>query len=174
MPIFSLLLITYISGIAQPFLMLVLYRKSMKDFFKDPTRLIISNVSINSAVDRKYLSRLSRYPLLRLELVALELKSEKDAFDKRISLVVGAISRVGLVPGLFALLLTWQKTSMSGGWLEIIAYSLPAFYIMGVWAHIHNLKLERISRVIDFAITDIKNRGAVSSTLSRLKERAKS
>ncbi|WP_233008011.1 hypothetical protein [Rheinheimera faecalis] len=173
-PSLYFLLVTYIAGIAQPFVMLIVHGRSISNFFKDPKNLILTKISVSSAVDTKYLPMFSRYPLRRLELVALELKSGKDAFDKRISLVVGAISRVGIVPGLFALLFTWQKAPISGGWLEIIAYSLPGLYLMGFWAHMHNLKIERMSRLLDFVIEDRRKDKKLSDTIKRLKERAKS
>ena len=103
-------------------------------------------------VDIVYLPRLMRKPLDTLELALLEVKAERDFFERRISLVVGAIEKIGLAPGLFAALISLQNLKPGQEWIYGLAYATPVLYIMGALAHFLVMRLDRMAKLLELAI----------------------
>ena len=97
----------YIGLISSPIVLAVLYRKNLARFLLNPLSAIINNARKKSTIDSKYLRFFMSRNKSSLEKVLLELKSERDAFAMRISLIVGAIEKVGLFPGIAGLFVTF-------------------------------------------------------------------
>lgn len=85
-----------------PFVFAWRHRQHIVRMVQRPYDMIIGNASAAALVDRKYLRKIDRYPVGQLELLALELKAEKEFFERRIGLAVGAIEKLGLGPGFLA------------------------------------------------------------------------
>ena len=98
----SLLLLAYVATLAQPFIFAWANRRVLVAAAKNPISLLFDNASATARVDSLLLPHLLRRSSEHLELLLLELKAEKEFFERRLSLVVGAIEKVGLGPGLFA------------------------------------------------------------------------
>jgi len=89
-----------------------------------------------------------------LEVVLLEVVAEKEAFEKRIALLVGSIDKIGLAPGLLALFLSMNKLKdIEVDWVLAIAYAIPIFYGFGVFSHILATKMSRHITILEYVIS---------------------
>lgn len=156
----TFLLLSYIGCIYHPLVLIFYHRRSLSEFFKNPLYVIYENAKCKHQIDSQYLSYFMSKENQALELVHLELVAEKDAFEKRISLVVGAIKNVGLLPGVLALLLSLDKfKNIELDWVLTIAYAVPLFYGFGVFGHILITKMSRHILLLEYVLEKNKKVG---------------
>ncbi|MES2826297.1 MAG: hypothetical protein V4732_22070 [Pseudomonadota bacterium] len=163
------LLLSYLGAILYPFISAWIFRESIKKIIKNPLipQLNIAATCINA--DILFLTILGKNPLLDLEIAYLEIKVERDSFEKRVGIVVGAIDKLGIAPGLLAALISLQKLIPAGSLqlkdqpfeyqlIFILSFALPLLYIMGATAHMSIMKLDRTLKILELVITRKKNR----------------
>lgn len=147
------LLLAYFGTIFHPLISAWIHRKSLLATLKHPFGILLQNAAATTAVDLKYSPKLERKPLALLEIIALEVKSERDSFERRLSLVVGSIEKVGLAPGLLAAFLSLpQLPGNSNQWVLSLAYATPALYFFGAMAHFLAMRLDRMSKLLELVI----------------------
>jgi hypothetical protein len=147
------LLFAYLGALLYPILSVWVHRKSLWSVLKHPFGVLLGNAMSTAAVDMLYLPRLMRKPLDKLEVVMIELKAERDSFERRISLVVGAIEKVGLAPGLLATIISLQNLKPGQSkWIYGLAYGTPLLYIFGAVAHFLVMRLDRMTKLLELAI----------------------
>jgi len=148
------LIFCYIGYISHPFVLLIIHRKFFGKFFRNPLSVIYDNVKRNHQVDLQYLSYFMSKKKQDLEVVLLEVVAEKEAFEKRIALLVGSIDKIGLAPGLLALFLSMNKLKdIELDWVLAIAYAIPIFYGFGVFSHILATKMSRHITILEYVIS---------------------
>lgn len=153
------LLIAYIGVLVYPLISAWFNRDLIRKNFKHPFGIILRNSAMTTAVDLKYMPYLEKKPLNLLEVVALEVKAEREFFERRISLVVGAIEKLGLAPGLLAVFLSLHKFPNDiNPWIAALAYATPALYLFAVMAHYLAMRLDRMNKLLDLAIAHRKEK----------------
>ncbi|TMP41296.1 hypothetical protein CWB96_17900 [Pseudoalteromonas citrea] len=152
-----LLLVAYFAAVIQPFLMIWIHRQDFINSVRSPMSLLMKNIERNTLVDSRLLSRLRDLPIGTLDIVLLELRSEKEFFEKRIALVVGTIEKFGLIPGIFAVLVALSNVKADKFlWLDALAYAVLFLYGFGVAAHHLAMRLERYSKVVELVLESKK------------------
>lgn len=147
------LLFSYLAIMIQPFHSVWIFRKSIFRSIKNPFSVILNNSKIIASADNVLVEKLLDRPIEHLSFLRLELKAEKNALLKRISLVIGAIEKIGLLPGILALLVTLGRLGKSQPeWVYILAYVTPVFYVFGIVMHSLISRIERINMLIEYAI----------------------
>lgn len=152
-----LLVFGYLGLFSHPFVIGYIHQKALKDFTKNPLSVLYNNAKSKGEIDNRYIQYFSTRKMTDLELVHLEVMAEKEAFEKRTALLVGAIDKVGLVPGIFALLVSIDKVKdIELDWILSIAYAMPLLYLFGAFSQIMAVKMTRHISIIDYAIEQKK------------------
>jgi len=147
------LLLFYLSTFAMPFFVLWLYRQPLRERIGNPSGTILAGASITATIDAKMLPMIMELPIDEIEIVHLEIKAEKERFERWILLLVGAIEKIGVFPGLLALFLSAQSLSDAvSPWIEGIAFGIGALYLFGAYAQRHTMRLDRLLKVLDLAM----------------------
>jgi hypothetical protein len=131
-----LLAFSYLVIFFYPFFGAWLYRGTLNNIFRAPFSSILkANVERPMQVDSHYLAQLTALPKTDLQLGIMELKSERANFAQRISLFSGPIEKLGVLPGLLALLVTIQQLDGQPDWVHAIAYANILVFAMALFAH---------------------------------------
>ncbi len=147
------LLLAYIGVIIYPIFSALIHRKSLLATLRHPFGVLLQNAAATAAVDLRYSPKLERKSFALLEVVALEIKSEREFFERRVALVVGSIEKIGLAPGLLAAFLSLHQ--LPGNldlWMLSLAYATPALYFFGAMAHFLAMRLDRMNKLLDLVI----------------------
>lgn len=160
------LLIAYIGGLSQPLIALGIHREAIWKALKNPFMLLLDNARLTMTADMTHFQKLQRKALPALELVHLEVKNERDFFVKRIGVIVGAIDKLGLIPGLLAAVISISKiqTGNSDSWILALAYATPALYVAGAGAHYLSMRLDRMTNLLELAISRAKKLEEVTAS----------
>ena len=153
-----LLLTLYLASFIQPFLMAWLNRQFLVSAMREPIALLLKNANITTTVDSMVLIHLLRAPIDHLELLFLELRAEKEFFERRLSLVVGSIEKMGLGPGLLAAGISLSNIkSDQTDWVLAFAYAMPILYLFGAAAHFLLMRLDRYVKLVELAVVRTKS-----------------
>lgn len=152
------LLFSYLAMLIHPFLLAWINRQKLMEALTNPLSPLLRNANVTATVDARVIPRLLQSPIDHLELLSLELKAEKEFFERRISLVIGSIEKIGLGPGLLAagVSLSNLKEGQSG-WITALAYATPVLYIFGFAAHFQLMRLDRFVKVVELAVSRKKS-----------------
>ncbi len=148
-----MLLVLYLASLAHPFLLAWVHRKALSKAANNPFELLLGNASTTASVDSLLIPKLLRSPIEDIELLALELKAEKEFFERRLSLVVGSIEKIGLAPGLLAAGISLSNIkSIQSEWVVALAYATPLLYLFGASGHFLLMRLDRMVKVTELAL----------------------
>ena len=133
-----------------------LYRRQIEEVIKNPIVVPLWNADITATVDAKFLSILMRHPLEDIEFVLLEVRAEREFFERRVSLIVGAVEKIGmlgLIPGWLAAW-KWFQTLPNDppSWVITLAYVIVIMYLLGWIAHFIMMRLDRMLKLLDLAL----------------------
>lgn len=141
-----------------------LTRREIKKIFQNPLmpQLKIAATAINA--DQAFLPVLQKFPHLDLQIAQLEIKAERESLEKRTGIVLGALDKVGIAPGLLTTIIAYQKIKttttvalneqpLDNQIILALTIALPFLYLMGVVAHTSMSKLDRIIKIIELTIT---------------------
>jgi hypothetical protein len=149
----SLLLLAYVATLVQPFIFAWSNRRVLVAAARSPIGLLFDNACAAARVDSLLLPHLLRRSVEQLEFVLLELKAERGFFERRLSLVVGAIEKVGLGPGLLAAGISLSNIKADQPeWVSALAYATPILYVFGVGAHFLLMRLDRFVKLTELAV----------------------
>jgi hypothetical protein len=96
------LLAYYLAALAAPIATVWLFRQPIKKAIRNPAAFMLWSARITAAVDASILPIIMRQPLDEIEFVLLQVRAEKDSFERRMSLTTGAMEKIGVLPGLLA------------------------------------------------------------------------
>ena len=158
----GLIAISYLVLFIYPLVSLWLYRHEVRKLASAPfTRQMEVNVKTIMQIDADYLPQLVALPEETLQLGVLELKTERSALEKRTHLVTGALEKIGVFPGLIALLAgltAVHKTLTELGietslwhWAFAVA-TASIFYFMCGFAQMMLVRYDRIVALTELAI----------------------
>ena len=148
-----LLAVAYLGVILHLFLSILVSLKSYFNKAKSPLSPLLENAKVCANADVKLLHHLMAKPLAQLKFLLMQINAEKEAFQKRVALTVGAIEKVGLIPGFLAMAVTLSKLGEDQPeWLLVLAYAAPALHITGVALHYLSTNLEHMANLISHAI----------------------
>lgn len=158
----GLIAVSYLALFLYPFMGMILYRHSLRKMFAAPfAYLLEQNVKTVMQVDAQYLPELASLSRETLKLGVLELKSERNRFEKRTYMVTGALEKLGLFPGLLALFIgigTLIKTLDSAGisarmdWVFVVAVANVFFFFMCGFMQMMLVQYDRMIALTELAI----------------------
>lgn len=145
---------TYLAIMLQPLHSAWIFRKSIFLLFRNPFVIILNNSKNIAISDNASVKKLLEKPIDHLKFLSLELKAEHNAFTKRISLIIGAIEKIGILPGILALLVVFIRLGdkEQSEWVYVLIYINPALYIAGAGMHLLLNRLERINMLIEYIV----------------------
>lgn len=166
----GLLFVSYLAVFLYPFVNMWLYRHSLKKFWTAPFfSLVESNVKVHMQIDAKYLPELMRLPPETLKLGIVELKGERAALEKRTHLVAGVLDKVGIFPGLLALIVGISKlmevvkhagVAISMDWVFGVAVANIFFFVVCGYAQVMLVRYDRMIAITELA-NDLKAKASV-------------
>ncbi len=164
-----LVLLAYVGVILYPLVVAVLHRHALKSAWRHPFGLLLNNVESVAAVDVAAFAQLSAMPLDALELAHLEMRHEREYFERRLTAVVGAVDKIGLAPGLLAVLGSLAQLPQKIGtpqflvdWLPPLAYALALLYVMAFLMQALLMRLDRLTRLLELVIARQKTATAAT------------
>lgn len=153
---------SYLALFLYPFVGVLLYRHSLKKIFTSPfASLLDSNVKTVMQVDAFYLPQLTALSRDTLKLGALELKSERNGFERRTYMVAGAVEKIGIIPGVFAMIIGVTaaiKALASAGitarmdWVFALAAANLFFFLMCCFVQVMLVHYDRMIALTELAI----------------------
>lgn len=171
-PSLAALLIAYFGAVSQPLITILIHRKAFFAPIRDPFAVLLGNAMQTTTIDMKYIARLQSKPVAMLELVYLEVKSEREYFEKRISILIGAIDKIGLVPGLLAAVLSFSNPQLGvySWWILPPAYATPVLYLFGAAAHFLVLRLDRMTKILELTVACAKTISSTATATTHLRK----
>jgi len=153
------LVISYLAVVvSQSIIIPIWFWTSTRKILRNPLGAIINNAMKYAAIDATHVSNLCKYEPDALKSVLVELKAERAAWERRTSLLVGAIEKVGIIgiiPGLFALSKSVNLGLIPGFpvlWIQVLAYATPLFYGLGFMSHTLMMRFDRFIMLIEMII----------------------
>lgn len=154
-----ILLAGYIGVMVTPVIALLLNILNIKSFFLNPLAIIIDNAKSAYDLDKEVYQKLLEVPLDELKLIKLEMDSERTALIARITSIVGKIDKIGLFPGLIALILAHTKVlENESEWLTTLAYANAVLFIFGFYANYQSVKMGRYNTLLDLTIEKLSEK----------------
>lgn len=149
----GLLAFAYLVIFFYPFFGAWLYRGALRNISRAPFASILkANVERPMQVDGRYLPQLTALPKTELKLGIMELKNERANFAQRITLFSGPIEKLGILPGLLALLVTIQKLDGQPDWVHAIAYANILVFVIALIAHYLLTRYDRMIALSELAL----------------------
>ena len=109
-------------------------------------------------------NKLSTYTWQELQYVLVELKADRAAMERRVGTFVGAQEKIGLVPGLIALVAAIARFyspdsqgALSSPWIQGFVYGIPGGYVLGMWVHSLMTKIDRVIMLLEMIIDTKKD-----------------
>lgn len=154
-----MLLASYLVILTYPLLGAWLYRGAIKSVFQAPFASILrANLEHPMQADSAHLPQLVALPKIELQQGIMELKDARRNFAQRTALVAGPIEKIGVLPGLLAMLATLQQFDGQPEWVQAIAYANPLVFIMAVVAHHFLARYDRMIALSELALTQQEKR----------------
>ena len=148
-----LLALSYVTILLYPFVGAWLYRGKLKAIYRAPFAHLLSlNVENPMLVDSLYLPQLNILEKTTLQLGVIELKSERNSFERRMSLLAGSIEKLGILPGLLALFATLPKLGAQPDWVYAIAYANIPLFLFSILVHMSLIRYDRMIALTELAI----------------------
>jgi len=149
-----LLLLSYGIIVIYPLLGAWLYRSAIGTVYRAPfANFIKVNMARPLQVDGAQLSRLVELPKTELQLGISALKNHRNDLARRVALVAGPVEKVGVFPGVLAMLVTLKELQEQPDWVLAIAYATPVFFIMAVIAYHIGARLDRMIALAELAVS---------------------
>lgn len=153
-----LLFVSYIGTMLQHLFILF---ANWQDFIKvlsKPFSLIIHNTKVTVRYDALLYKALMYFSMQELKYISSRMKTERNTLNSKVSLLIGGIDKIGIFPGLVAILISFNQIGNSGAssWAQPIAYVSIILYIFGFLFHNAIIRADERIQLIDFII-DVKN-----------------
>ncbi|GHA21204.1 hypothetical protein GCM10008090_33970 [Arenicella chitinivorans] len=124
---------------------------SLKRMFTDIAGQMVGILKDVSKDETALFSSLDAYSVASIRYVANRMEQTANQMGLIRSFLLGAIDKVGIIPGLVATALAISKVAQSNGfsWVEILSVALVALYLMMFPIFDADVKLKRISMLLD-------------------------
>jgi hypothetical protein len=159
-----LLVVALASVLVYPIVDAYVNRVLYRQLIRNPLGVLHANVRVASEIDADHLELLRKVPAQALAFAKFELQAERDAFERRVALVCGAIEKIGILPALAAMTATLynvvksRAASLEGSgvaqWVEVFAYAAIGLHVLAVGGQFLILKMDRHVKLIEFATQD--------------------
>jgi len=154
---FALLGISYVSIFIFPIVDVWQNRKSICLMLTEPMKIILDNAENTARVDESVVPELRTFSLEQLEFVCLAIKSERFFLERRLSIIVGPIEKIGVIPGLLAAGVSFFNMNTGQPyWITVFACLVPVFYLIGIAATFLIMRLDRNVRLIELIVEQKK------------------
>ncbi len=125
--------------------------KDTKQFFNNPIKIVLSSLQDASKKDLLLLDELGKYSSESLKYVKCRIDSQEKAIEKRIGVLVGAIEKIGIIPGVLTLYLA--AISHNSQRLAFTAAVVVLFmYFLSFIIHFSIPRLSLYSRLLEHKI----------------------
>ena len=149
------LIISYLSIILGQTTILPIKLWTWRKRIANPLGSIIDTIRKYAETDVDIVKDLYKRETDDLKYMLTQLKAERSAWERRVGMLVGALEKVGIIPGLAALIAIYMRPEITKpltGWVAGIAYGIPGVYIIGMWSHLHMSRLDRFIMLIEMVI----------------------
>lgn len=126
------------------------------NFLKSPQNHFLKLVKLSCKFNLHYVEKLSHCNVLAIRYVLSHYEGERLAFEKRCSVLVGSIEKIGILPalaGLAVLSINLSKPHILQSWTNSLLALILAFYIMSMGAF---TLMQRQDRVISILLYFLK------------------
>jgi hypothetical protein len=142
-----MVLLVYILG---GVVMLLQYR-SIKDIYKDFTGQIIDGAAGSAKDEAALFESLNELSAQSIEYVANRLEQASTQLGQIRTFLLGAIEKVGIIPGLLATAIAISKVADSAGvsWIELLSFLMVGIYMSMFPIFEASIKTKRISVLLN-------------------------
>jgi hypothetical protein len=157
------LLISYLALLVSEAILAFRNLWNSRKFFRDPVGSLLDSATRQTEMVTPNVNTLYKYESEDLRYVLVQLKAARAALEKRTSLLVGAIEKVGIfgmIPGLIALFKAMHELTSgfpSAGWVQGVAYATPFAYGIGLMSHGCMTTFDRYIMLIEMVIENKKS-----------------
>lgn len=149
-----LIFFSYVLLLLMPIIKIFEERKSIKYFFTMPlSSSIDQNIKRESLIDNDFLPRLISLGKELLELGLMEVRHEREFLSKRITLLVGPIDKLGILPGVISMIITISKPVGMYDWVMGLAYGYIALIVISLSFFNLLVKYDRIIALTELALS---------------------
>ena len=152
---YLILLLSYLSIILSQIIILPIKFWTQRKLMVNPSGYIIDVARKYSEADVQHVNDFYKYETYALKYALVQLKAERAAFERRVAMLVGALEKVGIIPGLAALIAIYIRPEVTKSlteWITVIAWATPFIYGMGMQSHLHMSILDRHIMLTEMAI----------------------
>lgn len=154
--ILILTLVGYVGIIAVQLLELYAEKGSILQFLKNPLVIFMKSLVEESADELKLSAELKNFSIESLKLVKRGLDAGYQSINQRVGLLVGAIEKIGIFPGLVTLYLA-ASTKTSPKIAVFIAVAMLSLYMLAFAVHHALPRLQYYQNLIDFELERRQN-----------------
>ena len=124
---------------------------SIKSFFSDPAGSFLDGMGDLASYEVTMFEQFDELSIESIQYVAKRLQSSSTQFNRLRSFLVGAIEKVGIIPGLIASALALSKVASSSGfsWLEVVSFLLVLLYALMFPLMEASIKFERYALILE-------------------------
>lgn len=141
-----LISIGYIGMIAFQISLIIEERRNLLLFLKNPLTIILNRVKDETTLDYSKLCSLNDVQPEVLCHAYRHLITERESFERRTGILVGALEKVGLIPGFATLYLAWSKLAEQK--ISIDPWIAGAVFVLYFFAFYFHLLFTRLDRYI--------------------------
>lgn len=136
---------------------------SLKRMFTDIAGQMVGILKDVSKDETELFSSLDAYSVASIRYVANRMEQTASQLGLIRSFLLGAIDKVGIIPGLVATALAISKVAQSNGfsWVEVLSVSLVALYVMMFPIFEADMKLKRVSMLLDQYLVLVRGEEAI-------------
>jgi hypothetical protein len=147
------LFLFYILALVLPFWAVFSNRKNFFHAHVNPLLVILENSRITQLADKLASQSFKRFTLQALKDVRFEIKTETEGFKTRIAHLIGALDKVGVFPGILALVIFVERLGEDQqDWAYGLAIATAVLYLLGCIGYLATARAERLVGLIDSAI----------------------
>ncbi|MBT0726021.1 hypothetical protein HGT73_01260 [Rosenbergiella australiborealis] len=150
---------SYVLLLLMPIVKVFEERKTIKHFFTMPlSSSIDQNIKRESLIDNDFLPRFISLGKELLELGLMEVRHEREFLNKRITLLVGPIDKLGILPGIISMIITISKPVGGYDWVMGLAYGYIALIVISLSFFNLLVKYDRIIALTELALSRCESR----------------
>jgi hypothetical protein len=149
--IIVLVLISYVMFLLNQYGLRGPNRRSVRGSSSSSIGVVLRNVKLMDKVNLQYIPELTKNDIHDLEDTLLEVKSQRVFIDRRLALVVGAIDKVGILPG-FVALPSFFKDSGTWNWVNALVLIVPVIYALALAGNDLLMRLDRMIKLLELSI----------------------
>ena len=147
------LILSYLMIVMQPLLMAWINRQTLKKFILNPFELFLADIENTAKIDYSYINVLLTQDLNHLKFARAIIAAEKQAIEGRTALLIGAVEKIGIFPGILAAVTTLTSlTKNQPEWVYAIAYLNPVIFFVGGIIHSTLMRLDKMVEILNYVI----------------------